>query len=122
MSTDEGAERIRLGQRIKEAREYLGYSQDEVSGVLGISRPAMSLIESGQRKVDALELKRLATFFEKPSTYFTDEPNPSEKKQDRQLEALARVAGALKPEDVAELQQFAEYLRARAQARREKNG
>ncbi len=49
-----------LGSRLKEAREYLGLSQDEVARIVHIPRPAISLMEAGQRKVEAIELKRLA--------------------------------------------------------------
>ena len=34
-------------------------------------RPAVSLMESGQRKVDALELKKLAELYQRPVADFT---------------------------------------------------
>ena len=52
-----------LGERLREAREYLGFSQEEVATYLQVSRSALSNIESGQRKVDALELKKLASLY-----------------------------------------------------------
>ena len=57
MSESETNERTEFGRRLKEAREYLELSQDEVARELGIPRTAISLMESGQRKVEALELR-----------------------------------------------------------------
>jgi transcriptional regulator with XRE-family HTH domain len=54
---------IPLGQRIKQLRESLGMSQQSLAEKLGISRPSISLIENGERKVCAEELKKLAAVF-----------------------------------------------------------
>src|SRR5437870_10558566 len=64
-------DRKSLGVRLRDAREYLGLSQDEVAKAVGLARPAISLIESGQRKVDALELKRFADLYQRPVADFT---------------------------------------------------
>ena len=61
-------DRQSLGARLREAREYLGLSQDEVARVVSLPRPAVSLIESGQRKVDALELKKFAELYRRASS------------------------------------------------------
>src|SRR5437763_15864690 len=70
---DKDNDRKSLGERLREAREYLGFSQEEVATYLGVSRSALSNIESGQRKVDALELKKLAGLYKRPVTHFTGE-------------------------------------------------
>jgi transcriptional regulator with XRE-family HTH domain len=54
---------IPLGQRIKQIRESLGLSQQALAEKLGLSRPSISLIENGERKVCAEELKKLAAIF-----------------------------------------------------------
>ena len=36
-------DRRSLGARLREAREYLGFSQDEVARATGVARPAVSL-------------------------------------------------------------------------------
>ena len=56
----EGAQ---LGKRFREVREYLGFSQQMVSDRTGIARSAISDIERGTRKVDSLELKKLARLY-----------------------------------------------------------
>jgi Zn-dependent peptidase ImmA (M78 family)/transcriptional regulator with XRE-family HTH domain len=52
-----------LGARLRQARESTGLTQDEVGGELGISRSAVTLIESGTRAVSSLELDRLAFLY-----------------------------------------------------------
>lgn len=52
-----------IGQRIKSLREASGISQQKLAGLLGVSRPTVSQIESGDRKVCAEELKKLANIF-----------------------------------------------------------
>jgi len=69
---DDG-ERHRLGKKLRQAREYLGLLQEEVAGHLGIPRSALSNIESGQRRVDAIELKKLADLYRQPVRHFTGE-------------------------------------------------
>ena len=80
MSTNRGKkpearedDRKAMGDRLREAREYLGFSQEEVATYLGVPRSALSLIEAGTRKVDALELKKLAGLYKRPVAYFTGE-------------------------------------------------
>jgi transcriptional regulator with XRE-family HTH domain len=52
-----------IGSRIKKLREQLVISQQELADKLGVSRPAVSQIESGARKICAEELKKLADIF-----------------------------------------------------------
>lgn len=51
---------IRLGGMVRKLRDGLGLSQDELAAKIGLTRPAVSQIESGQRKVSAEELLRLS--------------------------------------------------------------
>jgi transcriptional regulator with XRE-family HTH domain len=106
-------DRKTLGERLREAREYLGYSQDQVAMFLGVPRPALSLIESGQRKVDALELKKLAGLYKRSVGYFTGEEEDSAIGSD--VKHLARKVSDLSSEDREELARFADFLRARKQ-------
>jgi transcriptional regulator with XRE-family HTH domain len=54
---------ISLCQRIKQVRESFGLSQQALAEKLGVSRPSISQIENGERKVCAEELKKLAEIF-----------------------------------------------------------
>jgi transcriptional regulator with XRE-family HTH domain len=105
-------DRKAMGDRLREAREYLGFCQEEVATYLGVPRSALSLIETGQRKVDALELKKLASLYKRPTTYFTGE-DPESLAVGEEIAHLARKASELSPEDRAELGRFADFLRAR---------
>jgi transcriptional regulator with XRE-family HTH domain len=112
-SDDKDDDRKTLGDRLREAREYLGFSQDQVATFLGVSRSALSLMESGQRKVDALELKKLASLYKRSVGYFTGEEEDASIGAD--VKHLARKVSDLSAEDKEELARFADYLRARKQ-------
>jgi transcriptional regulator with XRE-family HTH domain len=114
-SNDESVDRQKLGARLREAREYLGLSQDEVAKYLSIPRTALSHIESGQRRIDALELKKLAQLYKRPVVYFTGE-SQADAGMSEDVAHLARAAAGLSEGDRRELSRFAEYLRARAQS------
>jgi transcriptional regulator with XRE-family HTH domain len=100
--------RLVIGAKLKEAREYLDISQEVVAKHIGINRTALSLIESGQRKLDAVELMALAKLYQRPIAYFTDEnfsiePNPN-------AAVFARKIEQLSDNDRKELEKFAEFL------------
>ncbi|MFN0190555.1 MAG: helix-turn-helix domain-containing protein [Aestuariivirga sp.] len=106
-------ERRRLGDRLREARKYLGLKQDEVAGYLKIPRTALTDIESGQRRVEAIELARLAKLYRQPVGHFTGEDEASASLP-VDVAHLARSAAALSQQDRDELGRFAEYLRTRS--------
>jgi transcriptional regulator with XRE-family HTH domain len=106
-------ERTHLAEMLKGAREYLSLSQDEVAKAVGIPRAAISLIESGQRRVDALELKKFATLYQRPVSYFTGDEN-AEANLPAEVEHLARAAANLSSKDREELARFAEFLQSKA--------
>jgi transcriptional regulator with XRE-family HTH domain len=110
---DKDDDRKSLGERLREAREYLGFSQDQVATFLGVSRSALSLMESGLRKVDALELKKLAGLYKRSVGYFTGDEDDASIGAD--VKHLARKVSDLSVEDKEELARFADYLRARKQ-------
>jgi transcriptional regulator with XRE-family HTH domain len=97
-----------LGSRLKEMREYLSLSQEEIAQLLQIPRSAISLIENGERKVEALELKKFAEIYQCPIDYFTG--GPSEKSTSPDIAFLAKAAAKLGPKDRGELLRFAQFL------------
>lgn len=99
-----------LGQRLKEVREYLKLSQQYVSDRTGIPRSAVSDIERGERKVDSLELKKLAGLYRRPIGYFLDESADADASY-YGIAALTRALTHLTEEDRRAVQQFAEFLR-----------
>jgi len=97
-----------IGNRLREVREYLNLTQQFVSEQSGIPRTAISAIESGKRKVDSIELAKLAKLYNYPASYFLGEGDIS---QDETFAKLYRAAGNLDENDQQELVRFAEFLR-----------
>lgn len=72
-----------LYKRLKDAREQLNFSQDDVAKALGIRRAAISEIESGQRKVSADELAAFSRLYDKSmNELFYGEKTEQEETQD----------------------------------------
>ncbi|QNP50006.1 helix-turn-helix transcriptional regulator [Diaphorobacter aerolatus] len=106
---DATKQREAMAVRLKEAREYLGLSQDDVAITLGISRPAVTNIESGNRKVEAVELDRLAKLYGRPVNYFL---SGETKEVSEKVAFYARTFRDLSEKDLDEVARFAEFLRA----------
>src|SRR5438105_3797007 len=71
--TEEAALMLRVGERIRSAREALGLNQEELATQIGIPRTGLSAIENGKRQVTSSELLRLGAALSRPFTYFLDE-------------------------------------------------
>ena len=100
-----------LSARLKEAREYRGFSQDEVARHLGVPRTAISLIESGSRRVTASELSRLAKLYQ--TTMETLTGGDHETPESDSVRMVARAAAELSATDRDEVLRFAQFLRSR---------
>lgn len=66
----------KLGRKIKELRESHELSQAELAKKVGLSRVAVSQIESGQRGLEALELGKIAKVFKIDMDYLLREEGP----------------------------------------------
>lgn len=65
-----------IGKRIREIRNKLGFSALTVSEHLGISREAVTHIETGRNNLSAVALWKLATLFDcDVSDFFPDIPD-----------------------------------------------
>jgi transcriptional regulator with XRE-family HTH domain len=111
-----------LGERLKEAREYIGLKQDDVAKVLAIPRSALSNIEAGTRKVDAIELARLAKLYQRPLAWFTGEDPEATFEVAKEVAHVARAAATLSRQDRQELARFADFLKSRAKAKAPPDG
>ncbi|MDW5327191.1 helix-turn-helix transcriptional regulator [Plantactinospora sp. KLBMP9567] len=103
-------ELVQLGERLKKTREYLGMSQQYVAHNTGIPRTAVSDIERGNRRVDSLELKKLARLYSLPVSYFLDEQEQADAGE-HALAGLPRALAGLTDGDKAEILRYAEYLK-----------
>jgi transcriptional regulator with XRE-family HTH domain len=111
MIPEDGA--AELARRLREAREYVNLSQQFVAEQTGIPRSAISDIERGTRRVESLELKRLAELYRMPIGFFL-ETNPAAElageSQDPTIAALARATKEMDDETKSELLRFALFL------------
>jgi transcriptional regulator with XRE-family HTH domain len=109
-------DRQTLGERLRIAREYVGMKQEDVARHLAIPRSALSHIEAGQRKVDALELTRMARLYQRPASWFTGEQDTSSELPE-EVAHVARAAASLSSQDRQELARFADFLKSRAKTK-----
>lgn len=117
LSSGAEPDRQTLGERLRIAREYVGLKQDDVARHLSIPRSALSHIEAGQRKVDALELARMAKLYQRTVDWFTGEESPPETELPKDVAHVARAAASLSSQDRQELARFADFLKSRAKTR-----
>jgi len=65
-------------ERLRQARKEAGLTQVEVAARLGKPQSFVSKCESGERRVDVVELQIFAGLYDKPLSYFAvtsaDEP------------------------------------------------
>lgn len=102
--------RRKMGSKLREAREYLELTQQEVAQVLGLPRSAISLIEKGERRLETLELKQLAELYGRPISDFTEERTLE---QAPEIRMLMRKAEAMSEQDRKEIVRFADWLLGR---------
>jgi transcriptional regulator with XRE-family HTH domain len=102
-----------LARRLHEAREFLNLSQQFVAEQTGIPRSAISDIERGTRRVESLELKRLADLYRMPVDYFLgNEPDQdlAGSAEDPTVQALARAAREMSEQEKEQVLRFALFL------------
>jgi transcriptional regulator with XRE-family HTH domain len=108
---DSAREKEHLGLRLREAREYLGLSQEFVANYLSVPRASISAMETGKRRVNSLELKQLAKLYKRPLSFFLGEEDQTLLQPDETSLALFRTARDLTMEDRKHVLQFAQFLR-----------
>ena len=110
---DEHTTHDTLAGRLKEAREYCGFSQEEVARHLSVPRTAISHIENGSRRVSALELPRLAKLYQTSMESLTGQDHESPEPESESVRMVARAAADLSETDRAEVLRFVQFLRSR---------
>lgn len=103
---DQDAANAEMGQRLREAREAQGLTQEAVSSALRIPRSSVPLIESGKRNVTAPELKLLSRLYQRSVEWILGDAEPEVATDS----ALHRAAGALSPDDKEQVLRFAQFL------------
>jgi len=59
-----------LVEQLKKAREEVGLDQKKVAKLLNSTQSYISKIESGQRRIDIVQLKEFARIYKKNLTFF----------------------------------------------------
>lgn len=96
-----------IAERLRNARGAAGLSQAQASRLLKISRPAISQIESGKRKVSADELVRLAGVYGVRVAWVVGEEEPD---LDASVIRAARNMHGASDEDRRRLMRLVEML------------
>ncbi len=102
----------RLGLRLREAREYLGLTQEFVAEQLDVPRASISAIETGKRKVSSRELAEFARLYKRPIAQLLGTEDDNEPTQDDTVGALFRTTRQLTEEDRRQVLKFAQFLRS----------
>jgi len=61
-----------LIERLRQARAEAGLTQEAVAATLGVRQKYLSRIETGERRIDPVELKELAELYGKPLQFFLE--------------------------------------------------
>ena len=64
------SEHIRLVEKLISARESAGLRQEDAAKLLGVTQSFISKLESGQRRIDLVQIKDFAKIYKKPLSYF----------------------------------------------------
>ena len=92
------SDRQKIASRLKDARSMSGLSQEQAALKLGLQRPAISEIESGRRRVSAVEIIQFAELYKVDSSWLLLQEDEND-----QMKLAARELSKLKPEEFQKL-------------------
>jgi len=95
--------------KLRKARIEAGFKQEHVAKYLNLPISAISVMESGTRKVDVFELKKLADFYNKPIEWFFHEHNNLLRRRWYDLDPVLSEAVDLMRQAPMKLQKSAAY-------------
>ena len=100
-----------LGARLQEAREYVGFSKEEIARHLGLSQAVVSRIESGSCDAGKSLLRSLAKLYQVSVEFLTghEEQQPDWES----LPELHQACADLSAVDRREILRFVRFLHAR---------
>lgn len=101
-------DKVLLGQRLAEARDLAGMTQERVAREVGLDRTAIVLLEKGDRNLRVPELVEIARVLGRPLSYFVEPPVPAAVSRRSSAQASHDSTRAL---DV-EIEQFAADARS----------
>ncbi len=77
MMTQGEVDPVEVGRRLQTFRKLKGRTQSDIADVLGVSRPTVTAIEAGQRRIDSPLLVSLAKAYEARLSDLVREPSPA---------------------------------------------
>jgi transcriptional regulator with XRE-family HTH domain len=101
--TETEKKRSIIASRIKDARKMAGLSQAQVAKILCLQRPSISEMESGNRKVTAEEITKLAELYDVSASWLLGEGADKVDPRDNKLQLAARELQKLKQDDLDRL-------------------
>lgn len=90
-------------ERLRQARDWLGLTQEQTAKALGVPRSSISAMEHGHRQVTGFELRQLARLYRRPVAWLLGEDPPLD-------EALAAATRDLDDRDREQVLRFAIFL------------
>jgi transcriptional regulator with XRE-family HTH domain len=103
MTENEGNRRSDTAGRLREARKLAGLSQGHVAQMLGLHRPSVTEIESGNRRVSTDEVAKLAELYDVSVAWLVGDTPDKVDQSDPRLELAARELTKLKGDDLDRL-------------------
>lgn len=85
-------DRKKFCNKLKKARIEAGLKQEDVAKYMNLPISAISVMESGARKIDVFELMKLAEFYNKPVEWFFHEHNSNLRRRWYDLDPLLSEA------------------------------
>lgn len=98
-----------IGMRLKEAREYVGMSQEMAASQLGLARASLSAIENGKRKLTAAELSKICGLYGVRAESLLGQEDTGA--DDATTQSILRTSKQLGQGDREQLLRFAEFLK-----------
>lgn len=108
MNTDKKNE---IAARLREARKMAGLSQGQVAKILGMHRPTITEIESGNRRVSADEIVTFSEIYEVSSAWILGDIDETIETNDPRIQLAARELAKIKPEDLEKLLRLISSMR-----------
>lgn len=112
--TDRTSSPANIGARLKDAREYRGFSREEIARYLQTTPSEVSHIESGSRPLDAGTISRLAKLYKTTVEHLTG--NAREAPEPESVRRSVQTAADISPTDGNEVRRFVRYLHSTRQA------
>jgi transcriptional regulator with XRE-family HTH domain len=104
------SDRVKIAERLKEARVLAGLSQSLAADKLGLQRPAISEIESGRRKVSAEEIIQFSNLYKVDASWLLLQENEDEDNLSAEMKFAAREFAKLPKEEAQRLLKLMKIL------------